>query len=188
MMEAGEKQYYILTLIDKLFKELPINFTVSFLYDIACQLHHSMSKWGLLPEWFWRIIFGIPALHVYGHQYVCQIMYHPHKVEAFGRTDGEGTERVWSLMSPIIRVCQVSGFHRRLYTIDAKFVYLDDNSLWRLGSWLQQHHKDAMKLILKARGELSELSIGDNELDTLAGEWNQAKAYHQAQIPSMAIV
>jgi hypothetical protein len=44
MSESGEQQYYILTLIDKLFKELPTDFTVGFLYDIACQLHRSMSK------------------------------------------------------------------------------------------------------------------------------------------------
>jgi Kyakuja-Dileera-Zisupton transposase len=44
MMEVGKKQYYIFTLINKLIKELPINFTVGFLYDIACQLHHGMSN------------------------------------------------------------------------------------------------------------------------------------------------
>jgi hypothetical protein len=44
MTEAGERQYYMLTLLDKLFKELPQNLTVGFLYDIACQLHRSISK------------------------------------------------------------------------------------------------------------------------------------------------
>jgi hypothetical protein len=71
---------------------------------------------------------------------------------------------------------QLPQFHQHIYTIDAKFAYLDDNGL----CWLQRCHKDMMKLILKARGELHELSIGDNQLDTLTGKWNQAKAYHQA--------
>jgi len=44
MTEAGEKQYYMLALLDKLFMELPSNLTVGFLYDIACQLHRSISK------------------------------------------------------------------------------------------------------------------------------------------------
>lgn len=44
MKEAGKKQYYMLTLIDKLFKELPNNLTVGLLYDIVCQLHRSVAK------------------------------------------------------------------------------------------------------------------------------------------------
>ncbi len=44
MTEGGEKQYYMLALLDKLFRELPSNLTVGFLYDIACQLHQSISK------------------------------------------------------------------------------------------------------------------------------------------------
>ncbi|KAF9516536.1 hypothetical protein BS47DRAFT_1292140 [Hydnum rufescens UP504] len=105
MTEAGEKQYYMFAILDKIFQEIPGNFTVGFLHDLACQYHRSMMKWKILPKWANRILFGLPALHAYGHQFVCQITYHPHKIEAFGRTDGKGTERFWNSISPLICVC-----------------------------------------------------------------------------------
>ncbi|KAG2050821.1 hypothetical protein BDR06DRAFT_891050, partial [Suillus hirtellus] len=39
MTLVGEKQHYALTLIKKLFDNLPTNMTVRLLYDIGCQLH-----------------------------------------------------------------------------------------------------------------------------------------------------
>jgi Kyakuja-Dileera-Zisupton transposase len=44
MMEAGEKQYYMFTILDKIFQEILVNFTVGFLHDLACQYHRSMMK------------------------------------------------------------------------------------------------------------------------------------------------
>jgi hypothetical protein len=44
MTEPGEQQYYMLVLLDKIFKELPERFTVGFLHDLACQFHRSMAK------------------------------------------------------------------------------------------------------------------------------------------------
>ena len=41
---AGERKYFMMVLIDKLVKELPKNFTLGFMYDIACQMHAYMSK------------------------------------------------------------------------------------------------------------------------------------------------
>jgi hypothetical protein len=40
----GERQHYALALIEQLFKNLPPNWTVGFLYDIACQLHRSLIR------------------------------------------------------------------------------------------------------------------------------------------------
>lgn len=42
--DAGEKQYNVLTLLDRLFKQLPPFWRVGVLYDIGCQLHNSMVK------------------------------------------------------------------------------------------------------------------------------------------------
>jgi hypothetical protein len=40
----GERRFYMLALVDKIFQELPSYFIVGFLYDIACQFHRTMSK------------------------------------------------------------------------------------------------------------------------------------------------
>ncbi|KAF9518961.1 hypothetical protein BS47DRAFT_1370927 [Hydnum rufescens UP504] len=76
MRTAGEKQFYAFALVAALFKELPEWWTVGILYDIACQIHR--------------------IFHAYGHQWTCQLWYHPRKSEIWGLSDGEGCERFWS--------------------------------------------------------------------------------------------
>jgi hypothetical protein len=44
MTSAGEQQYYTLVLIKALFLHLPDNLVIGLLYDVACQLEHSMCK------------------------------------------------------------------------------------------------------------------------------------------------
>lgn len=111
---AGERQYYALALISQLFQHVPPSTTVGILYDIACQLHHSCVKWGLLDDHLLnRILFTISIFHVFGHQWPCQVIYHPRKCVGFGLTDGEGCERFWSSIRPLILTLRVSGVSRR---------------------------------------------------------------------------
>ena len=109
MTSAGEKQHYALALIQRLFDHLPPNMTVGILYDIGCQLHRSCEKWGFLKDHLHCITFGISVFHAYGHQWPCQIVYHPHKCSGFGLSDGEGCERFWSSLKKLIPSLRVSG-------------------------------------------------------------------------------
>ncbi|KAG2147375.1 hypothetical protein BD769DRAFT_1625217 [Suillus cothurnatus] len=99
-MSVGEKQHYTLTLIKKLFDNLPTNMTIGLfclkyqLLDDAV-LHH--------------ITFVISVFHTYSYQWACQIIYHPHKCEGFGLSDGEGCERLWSVLKHLIAPLHVSG-------------------------------------------------------------------------------
>lgn len=93
MTSAGEKQHYVLALIQRLFEHLPRDATVGILYDIGCQLHRSCEKWGFLREYSPRLSFAISVFHAFGHQWPCQVVYHPRKRSGFGLTDGEGCER-----------------------------------------------------------------------------------------------
>ena len=111
MTTAGEHQYYALALIKQLFLHLPPSMTVGILYDIGCQLERSCKMWGFLEEFMARIIFALAVFHAYGHQWPCQLVYHPRKCEGFGLSDGEGCERFWSsikLLIPSMRVAGVS--------------------------------------------------------------------------------
>ncbi|KIN98925.1 hypothetical protein M404DRAFT_156394 [Pisolithus tinctorius Marx 270] len=93
MTSAGEKQHYALVLVKHLFDHLPAKMTVGLLYDIGCQLEHSCQKWKLLDDGILsRLKFGISVFHAYGHQWPCQLVYHPHKCVGFGLSDGEGCE------------------------------------------------------------------------------------------------
>lgn len=114
MTTAGEKQYYALALVKALFRHIPPTMTVGLLYDIGCQLHRSCVKWDFLDASILsRITFGISVFHAFGHQWPCQVIYHPRKCVGFGLTDGEGCERFWSsikLLIPSMRVSGVSSF------------------------------------------------------------------------------
>lgn len=110
MTSAGEKQHYALTLVKRLFEHLPPDMMVGLLYDIGCQLERSCRKWGFLDDSILsRINFGISVFHAYGHQWPCQIVYHPRKCTGFGLSDGEGCERLWSALKHLIPVLRVSG-------------------------------------------------------------------------------
>jgi len=73
----GEQQFYILTLLSKLIKHLPQSWTVGCLYDIGCQMDHSLKKWDIMPEWKSCLVWGVSIFHAYGHQWACQLWYHP---------------------------------------------------------------------------------------------------------------
>jgi len=109
MTSAGERQYYALVLLQRLFEHLPEKIRVGLLYDISCQLHRSCVKWGFLNDFLDRITFGISVFHAYGHQWPCQVIYHPRKCNGFGLTDGEGCERFWSAIKLLIPSMRVSG-------------------------------------------------------------------------------
>ncbi|TEB27669.1 hypothetical protein FA13DRAFT_1756009 [Coprinellus micaceus] len=94
MTSAGECQYYAIALLNKLFSHLPTGMAVGILYDIGYQLHHSCVKWNLLGAALSQVTFGISAFHAYGHQWPCQVVYHPRKCPEFGLSDGEGCERL----------------------------------------------------------------------------------------------
>ncbi|KAG2068987.1 hypothetical protein BDR04DRAFT_1129041 [Suillus decipiens] len=91
LISAGERQHYSLALLDCLFKHLIPQMTVRLLYDIGCQLEWSCRKWSLLDETILsQITFAVAIFYAYGHQWPCQIIYHPRKHEGFGLSDGEG--------------------------------------------------------------------------------------------------
>ena len=109
MTHAGERQHYALALIQRLFEHIPPQMRVGILYDIGCQLHRSCLKWGFLSGYLCRITFAISVFHAFGHQWPCQIVYHPRKCRGFGLTDGEGCERFWSAIRILIPTLRISG-------------------------------------------------------------------------------
>ncbi|KIJ63905.1 hypothetical protein HYDPIDRAFT_58318, partial [Hydnomerulius pinastri MD-312] len=90
LTSAGEKQHYALAPMDKLKNHIPDDITVGLLYDIGCQLERSCRKWGFFePPVLSCFEFAISVFHAYGHQWPCQVIYHPRKREGFGLSDGE---------------------------------------------------------------------------------------------------
>jgi hypothetical protein len=109
MWTAGESQFYVLALIDALCKELPESWRIGLLYDIACKTHRSLEKWLFLENRLPQLEFAVSVFHAFGHQWTCQLHYHPRKTGWCGLTDGEGCERFWSEMKHLIAPMRVSG-------------------------------------------------------------------------------
>ncbi|KAF8059310.1 hypothetical protein FPV67DRAFT_1426412 [Lyophyllum atratum] len=145
MRSAGEKQHYALVLIETLFQHLPLAFRIGLLYDIACQLERSCVLWKFLKRHINRISFAISVFHAFGHQWACQVIYHPQKCLGFGLSDGEGCERFWHSISKLIAYLRVCGYHQRIYTLDRQVQQADKQSLAKLANWLlrrSRHCKD----------------------------------------------
>ena len=63
------------------------------------------QKFDILPdELLARLTFGTTAMHAYGHQWACQLVYNPRIREGLGLSDGEGTERLWSKLRKLISI------------------------------------------------------------------------------------
>ena len=58
--------------------------------------HNYLSS--LLP----RMGFSVGIFHAYGHKWSCQVEFNPRKCNGFGRSNGEGSERLWNQDIPLI--------------------------------------------------------------------------------------
>ncbi|KAF9231869.1 hypothetical protein BU15DRAFT_90808 [Melanogaster broomeanus] len=158
MTSTGEKQHYALALLHQFFQHINEAFTLSLLYDIGCQLEHSCRKWGFLAAYLPRIRFGISVFHAFGHQWPCQLLYHPHKCVGFGLSDGEGCERFWSAIQPLIPSLHTSGV----------LAHLDKKSLIGLGQWLKRWWNYCQEKKEHAKSCLEELGWS---METLKAKW-----------------
>jgi hypothetical protein len=155
--------------------------TVGALYDIACQLHRSCMKWNFLPLYQDRITFGISVFHAYGHQWPCQLIYHPRKCKGFGLSDGEGCERFWSFIKLLIPTLRVSGYYRRLYALDTQVEFINKRSMEGLGKWLKRKWMLCQNRKSIALAALQESNINQ---DVLQKEWNTQIQEQTKPLPS----
>ncbi|KAI5986471.1 hypothetical protein EDD15DRAFT_2389853 [Pisolithus albus] len=169
MTSAGEKQHYALVLLKHLFDNLPATMTVGLLYDIGCHLERSCRKWKLLEDGILsRLKFGISVFHAYGHQWPCQIVYHPRKCAGFGLSDGEGCERLWSSLKRLIPTLRVSGYHQRLFVLDNQIRHNHEKSYAALGQWLNKKWSLCKSKKSVALENLHALHV---DMQTLQSEW-----------------
>ncbi|EIN08542.1 hypothetical protein PUNSTDRAFT_33929, partial [Punctularia strigosozonata HHB-11173 SS5] len=165
---AGERQHYAIALLDKFFHHVPKTFRAGVLYDIGCQLHRSCFKWGLLENYRDRIVFGISVFHAYGHQWACQVIYHPRKCECFGLSDGEGCERVWSALEHLVPGLRVSGYYQRFYVINLQLHHLDRLHLRSAGERLLRKYEACRQRAMEAQNGLRKCNLA---VDFLRDQW-----------------
>ncbi|KAF8957681.1 hypothetical protein BDZ97DRAFT_1669429 [Flammula alnicola] len=180
MNSAGEKQYYTLVLLEMLFQNIPSTFVVGLLYDIGCQLHQSCIKWGFLDRYLLRLMFAISVFHAFGHQWACQIIYHPRKCIGFGLSDGEGCKRLWKSLQILIPYLRVCGHYQRLYTLDRQILHAERESLRHFGHWLLRRTRHCHEKRLEAEQILEECG---QEIALLRREWDNQVVSQTKPLP-----
>ncbi|KIJ09255.1 hypothetical protein PAXINDRAFT_17653 [Paxillus involutus ATCC 200175] len=115
----GEQQKYSVALIDHLFTLLPPQANVVVLYNVGCVLARSIAKYHILDDHITsRLRFATTAMHAYGHEWACQLVYNPRLAIGLGLSDGEGTERLWSRFIKLIGIERASSHQRCVWLID----------------------------------------------------------------------
>ncbi|KIJ12672.1 hypothetical protein PAXINDRAFT_14434 [Paxillus involutus ATCC 200175] len=179
MTSTGEKQHYALALIQQLTQHIPDNMRVGLLYDIGCQLERSWRKFKFFANSILsRFHFAISVFHAYGHQWPCQVVYHPRKRQGFGLSDGEGCERLWSALKPLIGPLRVSGYHQCLFVLDLQVHHLDVKSCLGYG--------DQSPRVVWYIGEDIVVRVGGSggDSDQASTQW-QSKHKADAEIPKI---
>ncbi|KAH7074039.1 hypothetical protein BKA62DRAFT_625553 [Auriculariales sp. MPI-PUGE-AT-0066] len=168
MTTPGERQFTALALLNELDQNIPDNWHVGVLYDIGCQLARSVEKHNFIDHLAPRVIWAVSVFHAYGHQWACQLVFHPRKRKGFGLSDGEGCERFWSAIRRLIPVLRVTGENRRRFILDRQIEFLDHDSRWRCGEWIARRYNDCEQRMIHAEGTLKQLDI--SEVDIIK-EW-----------------
>ncbi|KAF7371225.1 hypothetical protein MSAN_00758200 [Mycena sanguinolenta] len=131
MRSTGEKQYYMLALIEMLFQHLPANIWVGILYDIACLLHASCLKYDFLWRYLDRILFRVSVFHAFGHRW-------PYSDLQMGRDASDSGIQSATSLRICTSVAYVADYHRCLFTINLQIEHAGHASLGRLAGWLVQ--------------------------------------------------
>jgi hypothetical protein len=71
--------------------------------------------------------FGTSVFHAYVHEWTCQLRYNPKLNQGWGMSDGEGMERLWSHLSPLISQLRSSTKNHRLLAIDLQVNHHNEN-------------------------------------------------------------
>ncbi|KAJ3546524.1 hypothetical protein NM688_g5507 [Phlebia brevispora] len=169
----GERQKYVIAAVEWLFELIPPHATVGILYDIGCTTHRSVQLYPFLPDSVTdRIQWATSAMHAYGHQWACQLVYAPRFQNGLGHTDGEGVERLWSKLRVIISVSRTSGRWKRLWLVDRHIQAIGETGLSDLGTNIDRRLRRAGE---QAAANLEALRSCEVEEIELRRQWQLQK-------------
>ncbi|KAF7334389.1 ULP-PROTEASE domain-containing protein [Mycena venus] len=173
--EKVHKQQYIVALLEEVNDHLPPQATVVQAYDVGCVTDHSLNLFPILSVGFReRVSFIINAMHAYGHQWVCQLIYNPRLRRGVGLTDGEGVERFWSRIRKLIPLTRSQWLSRQIWMIDQYAAFVNDEGRESLGTWItRQQNKNLAKKQDAALKTLRECRVPVPELRQ---QWEAQKA------------
>lgn len=106
-MFAGERLGWVVYIISMFMhcvdQELSPDTKVILLYDIACQLAKFIrNRPDQYPGMLDRLSLAMNKFHGYAHEYLCHEVWGCIQLLLVGWSNGEGGERVWGEMRPLI--------------------------------------------------------------------------------------
>ncbi|KAH9810020.1 hypothetical protein DFH28DRAFT_903454 [Melampsora americana] len=181
IFKTGEKQYYPISLIKSIVSDFP-NKQFGILYDIGCQLEKHMKCRDLLPGDRGRLSFATSVFHAYVHNWTCQLQYNPRYNELWGLSDGEGLERLWSFLSPLVPPLRTSTRWHRLLAIARRINYYSRGIQDGSAAWLLKRLMVAMATDTECKQTVNDICQkkrppGDQlyTVEFLAQQWQAQK-------------
>jgi len=163
-IHQGERFIDVAHLLCSVMNEMPSNQVFHITYDIGCRLEPYFRT--RHPDFHNRMVFMINAFHAYAHEMKCQVQFGPKYTEGGGETDGEGPERHWSTLAPLVSAGRVSSAPRRrqaIHIVGQSFAQKLRESLPRL---LKVRFLRALDHLNTATEDLSNLQNGLRKNDT----------------------
>ncbi|KIK18059.1 hypothetical protein PISMIDRAFT_14610 [Pisolithus microcarpus 441] len=81
------------------------------------------------------------AMHAYGHEWACQLVYNLHLISGLGLSDGEGMECLWSHFIKLIGIKRVSSRQCHVWLLDHHATAIGYEMQMELGDWIRCHLK-----------------------------------------------
>ncbi|KAI7939540.1 hypothetical protein MJO29_014276 [Puccinia striiformis f. sp. tritici] len=157
IFKSGEQRLYPMAIIQTLLSVIEPKRQVGILYDIGCTMGKYIDRRQLIPEYRSQITFGTSVFHAYAHNWLCQLEFHPRFNKGWGLSDGEGLERMWSYLSPLVSPLRYATRNHRLAAISHRLKHHNEKGIKQLPSWLRKKFTKALKRRGQTQAILSNL-------------------------------
>ncbi|KAF7293708.1 hypothetical protein MIND_01151000 [Mycena indigotica] len=171
----GEQHHYIVALLEEVLSHLPLVATIWQAYDVGCVVDRTLNLYDILgPGVRQRVAFVLNAMHAYGHEWACQLLYNPRMVVGMGLTDNECIERLWSRIRKLIPITRGQWNSRRIWTIDQYAAFVNEDGFYNLSAWIIR--QDSKNLVSKYKTAVATLRRCGVPVTELRVEWAEQKA------------
>ncbi|KAA1138516.1 hypothetical protein PGTUg99_023407 [Puccinia graminis f. sp. tritici] len=164
IVRSGERAYFPMTMIDYLLKSTLTHGGTpkkcEFLYNIGCNIEKGISRRDQFSEEQSnnQLKFGSSVFHAYVHKWSCQLKYNPRINEGWGMSDGEGMERIWAYLSPLISSLRYSTKNHRLSALHFRSTHHNQVGKMHAFKLLLDRGKTIEKMMRNSQKELQEIS------------------------------
>lgn len=170
MHKTGERRYYPLAIMQYLLRALP-GLRQGDMYDVGCSMSATTHNRKLFGDNGHLVTFATSVFHSFAHHWGCQLGFSPRLNVGWGLSDGEGLERLWSLLSPLIGPLRHANRKTRYQVLAAKLGSINEATLDRLA--IRVERTTGTTRGREAQDELRRLFCDDARLtrDYLERQW-----------------